>query len=224
MADNQENIQDQTTEEMFVEETPKVWFEEYELLSSNRKNKFTEYANRLLSSGFIIKTKPELQDAYYFIVKHEFIYEEYFKLINWQLRVDKNLGIITLKNHERRNRVSFKLHESITLLILRLLFDQRSEAVNLSNNVVVKIGEIHEMYSTIGLNDKIMTKAQLRSVLSVLKRYNIIDIDNTTTVELDKEFSILPTVLYAVETDNITDVYNHIRGYSNEEGEADEEA
>ncbi|XMB86003.1 DUF4194 domain-containing protein [Mycoplasmatota bacterium WC44] len=196
-----------------------MWEKDYELLSTSNKKQFSDVANKLLSINFLVKSKPENTNMYYFVSKNLALFNSYFKIINWELDINNDLGVISLKNTENRNRLNLKLNETITLLILRLLYEQNSDEIDLNNNVEIKVSDIHEMFAIIGLESRILNKKAINEILSLFRRYNLILVDNVSALGTDDILYILPSILMAVETTNILDIYKKLRSFgSNDDG------
>lgn len=200
-----------------------MWQEQYQKLSSSEKNQFADAANRLLAVNFLVKSKASNTQTYYFIDKFFDLFKDYFAFIAWTLEIDRNTGVIILKNDENRNRLSLKIHESITLLILRLLYEQNADELDINDYVTIQVGDIHEMFAIVGLESRILNKKTMNEVLSLFKRYNLIDADGVSTLGTTDSVHILPSILLAVDTANILDIYNKLRDYNKEDGEPDED-
>jgi len=199
-----------------------MWQETFDKLSSTDKNLFAESANKLLAVNFLVKSKPSNTQTYYFIDKYFNIFKDYFGFISWELEINRNVGVIILKNKENRNRLNLRIQESITLLILRLLYEQNSDELDINDHVVVKVADIHEMFAIVGLESRILNKKSISEVLALFKRYNLIEADGVSTLATDDEIFILPSIILAVDTTNILDIYNKLRDYNKEDGELDE--
>ncbi len=199
-----------------------MWQETFDNLSSTDKNLFAESANKLLAVNFLVKSKPSNTQTYYFIDKYFNIFKDYFGFISWELEINRNVGVIILKNRENRNRLNLRIQESITLLILRLLYEQNSDELDINDHVVIKVADIHEMFAIVGLESRILNKKSISEVLALFKRYNLIEADGVSTLATDDEIFILPSILLAVDTTNILDIYNKLRDYNKEDGDLDE--
>lgn len=186
-------------------------FEElYNALNTTQKNEFSRIANKLLSISFLTKKKEDNKKDYYFIQNHKELFSIFFEFINWELEIDDEFGVIHLFNRDNINRMNIKLNDSIILLILRLLFHEKMQELNLSNNVIIRIAEIHERYKALNIRDKTIDKTALKNALQLFKRYNIIDPIDGDYVLGDSRLIIYPTVLLAVKVDEINKVYEKI--------------
>ncbi|XMB67401.1 DUF4194 domain-containing protein [Mycoplasmatota bacterium zrk1] len=195
-----------------------MWQQDYEKLSTSGKKQFSDAANKLLAVNFLVKSKQENINNYYFISKNIDLFTEYFKFIDWEVEINNDLGVICIKNTLNRNRLNLKLNETITLLILRLLYEQNSDEVNLDDSVEIKVSDIHEMYAIIGLENRILTKTAITEILSLFRRFNLIELESLTSLSTDDSIFILPSILMAVETSNIFDVYKKLNGFGNADG------
>jgi|SRR5690554_2325434 len=184
--------------------------ERYNELNTTQKNDFSRIANKLLSISFLTKKKEDNKKDYYFIQNHKELFINYFEYINWELEIDDEFGVIHLNNKDNTNRLNFKLNESIILLILRLLFHEKMQELTLTNNVFIRIDEIHERYKALKIREKNIDKTTLRNTLRLFKRYNLIDPIDGDYVIGDSRLIIYPTILLAVKVDEIKKVYEKI--------------
>ena len=82
--------------------------------------------------------------------------------------------------------------------------------------MVIKVDDIHDYYDSLELKKKI-NKTDLVKILRLFKKYNIIetlgDITKTSTPII-----IYPTILLAINTQTINDVYNIISHMEHKDG------
>jgi len=151
-----------------------MWQLNYDNLSITDKKQFSDAANKLLAVNFLVKSKPDNANMYYFVSKNVELFTDYFAFIDWELDINTGLGVVSLKNTSNRNRLNLKLNETITLLIIRLLYEQNSDEVNIDDHVEIKVSDIHEMYAIIGLESRILTKTAIIEILSLFRRFNLL--------------------------------------------------
>ena len=70
----------------------------YETFTNAQKNTFADICNKLLANTYLARDKRDNKEAYYFIVSYKDLFEEYFKLMNMQLVLNRDLGTVTLEN------------------------------------------------------------------------------------------------------------------------------
>ena len=189
------------------------FIENYEKLNQQNKDQFSRVSNKLLSIGFLTKKKEDNKKDYYFIQSHKELFRDYFSYINWELEIDEGFGVVHLNNINDTNRKNFKLNESIILLILRLLFQEKLQELSLANNVTIQIDEIHTRYDALKIRDKRLDKTTLRSALRMFKSYNIVDPLDSDYALGDSRMIIYPTILLAIKVDDINRVYEKLDSY-----------
>ena len=65
-------------------------------------------------------------------------------LFGYRLEINEEYGVIQLTNMSGTNRYNLKLYESIILLILRILFDEKKRELSVSDEVIVNLGDIQD--------------------------------------------------------------------------------
>ncbi len=195
--------------------------ESYEKLNTSTKNTFSDICNKLLANSFLARDKRDNKDSYFFVISYKEMFDEFFRVLNYELIVDKNLGAIQLVSESVSHLYKLKKEESIILLILRLLYQEKIKETTLNSNIVITANDIHEKYELLELRKRI-TKTDLVTVLRLFKKYNLLeplgDITNSAT-----QIVLFPTLLQAISTQNVQEVTNTILKL-NQEGEKNEEA
>lgn len=191
-----------------------MWQTEFEKLSLRDQRLFKEVANKLLAVNFLVKTKESNTSAYYFAEAHYELLKDYFSVIDWNLEINRSIGVVSLKNLEARNRINLRINESIVLLILRLLYEQNSDAIDMINHVEVKIADIHDLFAILGLESRILNRKKMNDILGVFKRFNLIEAENTQALSTEDSIFILPSIVFAIEATSISDVLSKLRDYS----------
>lgn len=190
--------------------------ENFEELNVGQKKLFAKTCLRLLSNSFLAKDKEDNKEMYYFIISFKQYFDEYFDVMDFELVLDREMGAVQLIHRENNNLLRLKKDESIILLILRILFHEHLVKTSINDNVVIKVDEIHDYYDSLELKKKI-NKTDLVKILRLFKRNNLIetlgDITKTSTPII-----IYPTILLAINTQTINDVYNIINHIENKTG------
>ncbi len=183
--------------------------ENFQDLSSTQKNMFSRTCLRLLQTGFLARDKQDNKDMYYFVISYKKYFDEYFQIMNYEIVLDRENGAIQLLHQDNQNLLKLNKEETIILLILRILYHQHLVDTSINDNVVVSINDIHTYYDSLELKKKI-NKTDLVKILRLYKRYNIIEPIGDITKSNSKVI-IFPTVLFAINTQSINDVYDLIR-------------
>ena len=79
---------------------------------------------------------------------------------------------------------------------------------SLNENIVCTVSDIHEKYDYLEIKRK-LNKTDLVSALRLFRRYNLIEVTGDLTSSACR-IVILPTILMAIKTEDISEVYNSI--------------
>ena len=114
--------------------------------TSTEKELFQKSCRRLLKSTFIVRDKDEENKrAYYFISKKPEPFSVYFAYIGFDIMVDRDNGVIMLRNCAdlgeagkiQSNRIALKKVESIVLCCLWTLYADRVRSGSLSQSFLI---------------------------------------------------------------------------------------
>ncbi len=192
--------------------------ENYDGFSQTQKNMFQDIANRLLANTFLARDKENNKNDYYFLINYKDTFDEFFQILGYELKIDNQLGIVMLQGLQTNNSIKLKRDETIVLLILRILYHEKMKETSLNENIVISIEDIHTKYNYLEIKKRI-NKTDLVSSLRLFRRFNIIeflgDINQSST-----RLIIFPTILYAINTENVSEVYETIEHIMDESGEA----
>jgi hypothetical protein len=183
--------------------------ENFEELNASQKNIFAKTCLRLLQTGFLARDKHDNKDMYYFLISYKKYFDEYFGVMNYELVLDRDNGAIQLLHQDNQNVLRLNKEETMILLILRILYHQHLARTSVNDNIVISIDEVHTYYDSLELKKKI-NKTDLVRVLRLYKRYNIIEPIGDITKSNSKVI-IFPTILFAINTASINDVYDLIK-------------
>ncbi len=193
--------------------------EAYAKLNNSTKNQFSDICNKLLANSFLARDKKDNKESFYFVITYKELFEEFFSILNYELVVDRNLGAIQLATESVSHLLKLKKEESIILLILRLLYQEKLKETTLNSNIIITTSDIHEKYDVLELRKKI-TKTDLVAVLRLFKKYNLLEaLDDIT--KSDTQIVLFPTLLQAINTQNVNEVAATISKLS-QEGEKNE--
>ena len=123
------------------------WFEG--MLQKDR-DEFRRVCNKLMSICFIVRRNEVTKSDFYFIQRWKPVFERYLEVLGYTLEINDEYGVIQLVNRENYNHLNLKLNDSIILLILRILYDEKKRELSLTD-VVVNLGDIQEKYISLKL-------------------------------------------------------------------------
>lgn len=189
----------------------------YERLTNVQKATFKDIANKLLASTFLARDKKDNKDNYYFVVSYKEVFDGFFAILGYEVKLDQGVGSIMLKSDQNTGFLKLRRDETIILLILRILYHERLKETSLNENVVITVLDIHEKYNFLEIKKRI-NKTDLVSALRLFRRFNLIETIGDITMSNTKVV-IMPTILYAINTEEITEVYNTVSRIVSEAGD-----
>lgn len=195
--------------------------ENFEELNSGQKNMFAKTCLRLLQTGFLARDKRDNKDMYYFLISYKKYFDEYFAIMNYEINLDRENGAAQLVHQDNSNVLRLNKEETVILLILRILYHQHLSDTSINDNIIISINELHEYYDSLELKKKI-NKTDLVNILRMYKKYNIIEPIGDIT-KSNSKILIFPTVLLAINTSVINDVYDLISRIEPTQGSDDDE-
>lgn len=187
------------------------------------KDEFSRICNRLLSCGFLCKQNEATKADYYFVLKYREKFAEYLLLLGYRLEINEEYYVVQLTNPHNYNRYNLKLMESVLLLILRILYDEKRRELSISSEVIINVGDIHEKFMSLKIRDKMIDKTTLRNAISTLKRFQLIETLDKDVSNEDTRIIIFDSILMAVRVDDIKKAYEKLENYR-KGGKSDEEA
>lgn len=198
------------------------------ILGSVSKDKFRQYANKLLNECFILKECTDTKKCYYFILKEKNLFTSFFSLLGYDIVVNEEYGMIALNNSFGTGRIRLRLLDSIILLLLRLIYIEEKKKLSQTNQVIIYVDDLYERYR--GIRNERLKKTDLKTTLNLLKRYHIITNLDSDMGNPDTRIQIYPSVILALDIEELNRVYEEakdkLKKYANGgefENNADEE-
>ena len=184
----------------------------YCALSEEEKRLFSDVTIKLLKVNFILRINNF--ETYMFLCNNEEIFKYFFSFMNFGffVREDKELAYIKALDDKLVSRIN--KNETICLLTLRLLYQEKLNEVSLSDDIEVTVKELQDKLFSVGFNggtDKVK-KTIFADMLKTFKQHNIIfyrddlSLDNTI-------ITIYPSIEVVMDFREIDDVINKIESF-----------
>jgi hypothetical protein len=160
-------------------------------------------------------------------VKYREKFSSYLSLLGYRLEINEEYGVVQLTNPQNYNRYNLKLFESVILLILRILYDEKKRELSVSDEVIINVGDIHEKFMSLKIRDKMIDKTTLRNAISTFKRFQLIEMLDSDLSSEETRIIIFDSILMAVRVEDIKQAYEKLQNYkkgdkSNEETDESE--
>lgn len=193
----------------------------FEGMLQKDRDEFRRVCNKLMSICFICKQNEETKSDYYFILRQKPVFSKYLDVLGYTLEINEEYGVIQLINRENYNHVHLKLNDSIILLILRILYDEKKRELSLTD-VVINIGDIQEKYLSLKIREKQIDKTTMSNALRLFRRYNLVALLDKDLSQEDSRIVIFDSILMAVRVEDIKRVNDMIALYRKGGNTADE--
>lgn len=194
----------------------------FEGMLQKDKDEFRRICNKLMSICFIVRRNEATKSDFYFIKRWRPVFERYLDVLGYTLEINEEYGVIQLVNRENYNHWNLKLNDSIILLILRILYDEKKRELSLTD-VVVNLGDIQEKYLSLKIRDKQIDKTTMNNALRLFKRFNLVELLDRDLMQEESRVIIYDSILMAVRVEDIKRVYDLI-GLYRKGRQKDEEA
>lgn len=140
--------------------------------------------NRLLGQTFLYQDKDDDKDDYYFVHRYRQNFEGLLALAGFSLLHDDYHRIFQAVSDYSYCRAHYKLDETLMIVVLRKLYEERSERLSLANDPVVTIGEVREEYRTITGKERDLGIIQYETLLRRLRAMGLIDTLDSRTIDV----------------------------------------
>lgn len=177
------------------------------------KDEFKRICNRLLANCFLCKGNVTSKSDYYFVLKYREKYREYLDVLGYRLEINEEYGVIQLTNAQNYNRLNLKLFESIILLILRILFDEKKRELSVSDEVIVNLGDIQDKFLSLQIRDKMIDKTTMRNTLHLFRRFQLVELLDRDLANEESRVLIYDSILMAVRVEDIKQAYEKLELY-----------
>lgn len=190
------------------------WVEQYERLNQRERDEFAQIIGRLLAGTFLLKGMDSSRRDYYFVERNETAFAGYLRLINWDLVVDRAHGVVQLIAREGSSRLQLRLMESILLLLLRLLYEERRKELSLTHELVCQVQDLHDKALTLQIRKRgVIEKKHLRDAFALFKRYALVELIDEDVTDPRCRFKLLPSLLFAVRAEGLSELQERLEGY-----------
>lgn len=193
----------------------------FERMSQKDREEFKRVCNRLMSTCFVVRRNEATKSDFYFIMRQLDVFRRYLDVLGYQLEINDEYGVIQLVNRENTNHVRLRLYDSIILLILRILYDEKKRELNVTD-VVVNLGDIQEKYLSLRIREKQIDRTTMSNALRLFRRYNLIELLDRDLTQEESRIIIYDSILMAVRVEDIKRVHDLIDIYRKGKDAAEE--
>jgi len=140
--------------------------------------------NRLLGQTFLHQDVEADKDDYYFVHRYREVFETLLALCGFKLLHDDYHRIFQVVSEFSYCRAHYRLDETLMIVVLRKLHEERSEQLNLATDPVMTVGEVREEYRTITGKERDLGVIQYETILRHLRALGLIDTLDGRTIDV----------------------------------------
>ena len=182
--------------------------------------------NRLLGQTFLHQDVDGDKDDYYFVHRYRDVFESLLRLAGFSLLHDDYHRIFQVVSDYSYCRAHFRLDETLMIVVLRKLYEERVEHLSLANDPVVTISEVREEYRTITGKERDLGIGQYQDLLRRLRARGLIDTLDGKTIDVhhaDARLRLRGSVRLILPVKNADEMEAWLRKYRAVDGEDDDE-
>ena len=164
-------------------------------LSDPEKDRLRIALNTLFTESFLIRGFEPHVASYRFVTANFELVEGYLAVAGWGLKRDELLGVVAFQGPPSA-RLSLSKDESLLLLILRLLFEEKAGEITLHGERTVRQQDIVEKYRAVAEATWKKTR-----YLSMLSRFQVLRLIRILGDEADPEATVVlyPSIPFALD-------------------------
>lgn len=164
-------------------------------LSDTERERLRVALNLLFTESFLVRGIEHHATSYRFVTSNFDLVEKYLAVAGWGLRRDEMLGVIAFQGPPSA-RLALSKDESLLLLVLRLLFEEKAGELSLHGERTVRQQDILEKYRM--LADATWKKTRY---LAMLRRFQVLRLIRIVGNESDPEATIVlhPSIPFALD-------------------------
>ncbi len=188
-----------------------MFIEMYNELTNSEKDNFKRVLSLILSKTFIVnrifdgnQNTFKSNSDYRFIDRNIELFRDYLEIAGYRLIKDSNYEVIYLENEYGYNKKRLDKNTTIFLYGLRLKFDEYRENINLNVDTVVTVADIIKTLIDVGAYTKKPSDTEIRTALSNLISFNIIQKIDGILEKPETKIVILPSILFVITNEKIT--------------------
>lgn len=182
-------------------------------MSETDRERFRIALNILLAEGFLIRAFDQHDGSYRFVLSNLDLFEAYLAYAGWSLRRDDALGIVALTGPAAA-RLRLRKDESIVVLILRLLYEEKAGDIQLHGERTVRRHEIQDRY--LSLTGKAIRKT---AFLAMLRRFQALRLLRVVGHDSDPDAVVVlyPTLAFVLSGDALDEIEARLAEYTSDD-------
>jgi len=182
--------------------------------------------NRLLGQTFLYQDVEADKDDYYIVHRYRTVFDGLLGMAGFSLLHDDYHRIFQAVSDFSYCRARYKLDESLMIVVLRKLYEEKIEHLSLANDPLVTIGELREEYRTITGKERDLGIIQYEALLRRLRAIGLIDTIDGRSIDVrdaESRLRLRGSVKLILPIQSVDELDAWLRKYRVAEGEVEGE-
>ncbi|WP_248928630.1 DUF4194 domain-containing protein [Paenibacillus hamazuiensis] len=178
-------------------------------VSDSEQGKIRDVINRLLEVNLLVKEKD--REAYMVIRRHRPALEAYFRFLGWELSVDERHECVYLHIPDGRLRKRLDREQTVWLLVLRLIYEEKRQGLSLADFPMTTLYEIRSKYETFRLDW--VNRTTLDKLIRFCSQFQLLEPLDEDTRSDDARFKLFHTWMYLIQADGLKQLAERLERY-----------
>lgn len=190
-------------------------------VGEQEQEKIRELINRLLATNFLVKEKE--REAYLLARRHRQRLADFFQLLGWEFQLDERHECLFVQPPQAQLRRRLNREESVFMLIMRLIYQEKRQSLSLSEFPLTTTHEIRTKYETFRL--PWIQRTKLEEMVRLCTKYHLLEALDQDVRADECRFRLFHTWQYVIRTEDVLALKERLARYDNhKEGLFDEMA
>lgn len=166
--------------------------------------------NYLIGINYLVPITQ--REKYLLARRYEPELTSFFQSINWEFRCDSQNEVAYVVSPDSTHRRNMDKEETIWLLVLRLLYEEKRGELSFAGCPITTMAEIRTKYDLAGFrffDGK--NKVRIKKLIEFTKRYNLADALDEDIYAEDCRFRLFHSLLYAITADQAEKLHREIQ-------------
>jgi hypothetical protein len=196
---------------------------EYPRLDAAQAERFRRVVSRLLSGHVLSPGSALAPDPdWRFAERHHALIDAYLTIGGWSFELDPALRIARAVHLSGEQRVRFNKLESLTTVMLRLVYHEAMQQASELGRCALSVGELRERLVQAGRPLHQLQRRALYTALRKLQRHSLITLDRGFQADDDELIVVSPVIEKVLPADRIAELNERVRAYVGAEAGASE--
>jgi len=197
---------------------------EYPQLEPAQAERFRRVVTRLMSGHVLSPGSALAPDAdWRFAERHHALIDAYLQIGGWRFELDATLRVGRAVHVGGEQRARFNKLESLTTIMLRLIYHEQMQQASESSGCAVSVGELRERLVQAGRPLSQLQRRALYESLRRLHRHSLVVLERGFQAEDDELVTVSPVIEKVLPPPRIAELVDLVRAYAGEDDTRDGE-